>query len=58
MSPAKSDYKNGEQNQYLRTMMWEKMIEASNARWTVAFVHFVKKPSLIFQRDMYNKTKM
>jgi len=58
MPPAKSDYKNGEQNQYLRTMMWEKMIEASNARWTVAFVHFVKKPSLIFQRDMYNKTKM
>jgi hypothetical protein len=55
MPPAKSDYENGEQKVI---MMWEKMIEASNARWTVAFVHFVKKPSLIFQRDMYNKTKM
>jgi hypothetical protein len=58
MPPAKSEYKNGEQNQYQRTMMWEKMIEARNARWTVASVHFVKKPRLKFQRDMYNKTKM
>jgi hypothetical protein len=46
MPPAKSDYKNGEQNQYLRTMMWEKMIEASNARWTVAFCSFCQKAKL------------
>jgi hypothetical protein len=43
MPPAKSDYENGEQKVI---MMWEKMIEASNARWTVAFCSFCQKAKL------------